>query len=216
MIKALIVNFNRIDLPRKMAEWLATRNVEPIFIDNCSDYPPLLEYYKTCPFQVVKMDANYVDVVVWHKNVLPQLGIKGNYILTDPDLDLTGIPDDFVEVLEEGLRRYPQYDKCGFSLEINDLPNQVTIDWERQFWQTPLDPMYFHADIGTTFALYKAHYPSLSAIRTNRPYTCRHVPWYYDLIDQLPEDESYYYHTQAQEIRAHSNILDRKPGRWKV
>ena len=136
------------------------------------------------------------------------------YIVTDPDLDLTGIPDDFLSVLEEGLRRYPQFNKCGFSLEINDLPNQVTIDWESRYWQKPLDSMYFSADIDTTFALYKVNRITLSGIRTNRPYTAKHVPWYYDLYDKLPEDELYYYHTQSADIRAHSNILDRKPGRW--
>jgi hypothetical protein len=210
MIKALIINYNRISLPVAMATWLSQRQCEPIFVDNNSDYPPLLEYYKTCPFEVIKMDANYVQTVIWHKNILSQLGIKGNYIVTDPDLDLSGVPDDFVEVMEEGLRRYPQYDKCGLSLEINDIPDQVTIDWEMQFWQRPLDPQYFHADIDTTFALYKHPYPSLNAIRTNRPYTVRHVPWYYMLYDRLPADEMYYYRTQCKEIKAHSNILDRK------
>jgi hypothetical protein len=216
MIKALIINYQRVELPRKMAEFLAARNVEPIFVDNNSDYPPLLEYYKTCPFTVLRMDANYVQTVVWHKNLLSKLGITGNYIVTDPDLDLSGVPDDFVEVMEEGLRRYPQYDKCGLSLEINDIPNQVTIDWEMMFWRHPLDDMYFNADTDTTFALYKHPYPSLNAIRTNRPYICKHVPWYYDLYEKLPEDELYYYRTQCQEIRSHSNILDRKPGRWEM
>jgi len=87
-------------------------------------------------------------------------------------------------------------------------------DWESQFWQKPLDNQYFHGDIDTTFALYRIWHPSLCAIRTNRPYTARHIPWYYDNYDKLPEDELYYYHTQSEEIRAHSNILDRRPGRW--
>jgi hypothetical protein len=213
-MKVLIINFNRLTLPVNLANWVAERGCEPIFIDNNSDYLPLIQYYKDTPFEVVRMDKNYGHTVVWIKDLVSKLKIIGNYIVTDPDLDLIGIPDDFVSILEEGLRRYPQFDKCGFSLEINDLPNQVTIDWEMRYWQHPLDSMYFSADIDTTFALYKVNRISLSGIRTNRPYTAHHIPWYYDLYDKLPEDELYYYHTQSAEIRAHSNILDRKPGRW--
>jgi len=215
-MKCLIITYNRLTLPVNLANWVAQRGLEPVFIDNNSNYPPLMEYFHNCPYIVMHMNKNYGHTVVWNPEttILQRLGIIGNYIVTDPDLDLTGIPNDFLQVLEEGLRRYPQYDKCGLSLEINDLPNQVTIDWESQFWQKPLDEQYFHANVDTTFALYKTKYASLNAIRTNRPYTARHVPWYYDLIDKLPDDESYYYHTQLEEIRSHSNILDRKPGRW--
>lgn len=215
-MKCLIITYNRLTLPVNLANFVAKRGCEPVFIDNRSDYPPLLEYLQHCPYQVMHMNRNYGHTVVWNPEttIIQRLGITGNYIVTDPDLDLTGIPDDFLQVLEEGLRRYPQYDKCGFSLEINDIPNQVTRDWEMRFWQTPLDPQYFHADIDTTFALYKAPFPSLNAIRTNRPYVAKHIPWYYDNYDVLPEDELYYYHTQSADIRAHSNILDRKPRRW--
>jgi len=213
-MKVLIINFNRLTLPMNMANWVAERGCEPVFIDNASDYLPLIQYYNDTPFNVLRMDKNYGHTVIWTQDIVNKLGIAGNYIITDPDLDLTGIPDDFLSVLEEGLRRYPQFNKCGFSLEINDLPNQVTIDWESRYWQKPLDSMYFSADIDTTFALYKVNRITLSGIRTNRPYTAKHVPWYYDLYDKLPEDELYYYHTQSADIRAHSNILDRKPGRW--
>ena len=105
--------YNRLQLPVKIADWLWEINVDPIFVDNNSDYPPLLEYYKTTPYQIIRMPQNYGYKVVWEQNLLEKLGITGNYIVTDPDLDLTGIPDDFLSVLEEGLNRYPQFDKCG-------------------------------------------------------------------------------------------------------
>ena len=213
-MKVLIINFNRLTLPTTLANWVAERGCEPVFIDNNSTYQPLIEYYDKCPFQVMRMNENYGHNVVWEHDLVNRLGIEGQYIVTDPDLDLSNIPDDFLAVLEEGLKRYPQFDKCGFSLEINDLPNQVTIDWESQYWRYPLDPMYFSASIDTTFALYKVNKISLSGIRTNRPYTAKHIPWYYDLYEKLPEDELYYYHTQNDETRSHSNILDCKPGRW--
>jgi len=196
-MKALIIIYNRLDLPVKMANFLFAHGISPVFVDNNSDYPPLLEYYKTTKYEVIRMNKNYGYKVVWEQNVLNKLGITGNYIVTDPDLDLSGIPDDFLSVLEEGLRRYPQFDKCGFSLEINDLPKTSfnPVDWEIKFWQHPLDDRYFAAPIDTTFALYKTPVHSYNAIRTNRPYCCRHLPWYYFDFKDMPDDEQFYFRT---------------------
>ena len=198
--KALIITYNRLNLPRKMADFLFAHGIDPVFIDNNSDYPPLLEYYKTTKYEVVRMDKNYGYKVIWEQNILKLLGITGNYIVTDPDLDLSGIPNDFLSVLEEGLRRYPQFDKCGFSLEINDLPptDFCPANYEKQFWQYPLDDRYFKAPIDTTFALYKTPFHSYNAMRTNRPYTARHLPWYYFDLEDMPEDEQYYFKTTSE------------------
>lgn len=183
-----------------MADFLFSHGIDPVFVDNNSDYPPLLEYYKTTPFKVIRMHQNYGYKVVWDQNILERLGITGNYIVTDPDLDLTGIPDDFLSILEEGLRRYPEYDKCGFSLEINDLPptDFCPANYEKQFWQHKLDDKYFKAPIDTTFALYKVPYHSFNAIRTNRPYTAKHMPWYYFDFEDMPIDEQYYFRTTRE------------------
>lgn len=198
--KALIITYNRLFLPVNMANFLSEHGISPVFVDNNSDYPPLLEYYKITPYQVVLCDKNWGYKVVWEQDVLKKLGITGNYIVTDPDLDLTGIPDDFLSVLEEGLRRYPQFDKCGFSLEINDLPptDFCPAGYEKQFWQHPLDDRYFAAPIDTTFALYKKPIHSFNALRTNRPYTARHMPWYYFDFDDMPIDEQYYFRTTKE------------------
>lgn len=198
-MKALIILYNRLNLPVKMADFLFAHGIDPVLVDNNSDYPPLVQYLSHCPYQVMHMNKNYGYQVVWNPEttILQRLGITGNYIVTDPDLDLTGIPDDFLSVLEEGLRRYPQYDKCGFSLEINDLPHTEfnPIKYEKQFWQHPLDKMYFKAAIDTTLALYKVPFHSFNAIRTNRPYTARHMPWYYFDFEDMPADEQYYFQT---------------------
>lgn len=214
-VAVLIVNYNRLTLPVKMAEWLSARGCMPIFIDNNSDYPPLLDYYRKTHFHVVRLPANYGHTALWQYPVLETIGIYGRnggrFIYTDPDLDLTGVPDDFVDVLNEGLDKYPQYDKCALSLEIEDLPdtpegNFIRLGPEKPYWEKPLDEMYFHADTDTTFAMYR--YPigqySHSAIRTNRPYTCRHLPWYYRKFEDLTEDEQYYYRT-ANNSCSHKN-----------
>ena len=65
-MKALIINFNRITLPLKLASWCQNHGLEPIIIDNHSDYIPLLEYYATrCPYYVLRMDKNYGHQVIW-------------------------------------------------------------------------------------------------------------------------------------------------------
>jgi hypothetical protein len=199
-MKALIINYNRLKLPSGMADWLFTHGVEPIIIDNHSDYPILIEYYASlCPYRVIHMDKNYGHRVIWEQGILNKLGITGEYIVTDPDLDLSGVPDDFLKVMQEGLTKYPQFDKCALSLEINDLPNSPEGNYirghEAKYWKNALDDKYFHADTDTTFALYRAGvtWYSHSAIRTNRPYTCKHVPWYYIDFNSLSEEDKYYF-----------------------
>lgn len=201
-MKVLIINFNRLMLPVKMADWIAARGCEPVFIDNASDYMPLLEYYAKAPYKVVRLEKNFGHTVIWQPGlkILDNIVGNGRYIVTDPDLDLTRVPDDFLQVLNSGLDRYTTYDKCGLSLEINDLPDTeecrlVRTRFEPQYWLHPLDESYFHADTDTTFALYRegVRWYSHSGIRTNRPYTARHVPWYYTDFANLPADEQYYF-----------------------
>jgi hypothetical protein len=209
-LKVLIINYNRLKLPSALADWVYLHGLTPVFIDNASDYEPLLDYYRHCHYEVIQMDANYGKSVVWDHGILKRLDITTNYIVTDPDLDLSDIPYDFMDVLKKGLKKYPQFDKCGFSLEINDISDQSiyfegkTIrEWEYQFWVNPMDKEYFNASIDTTFALYKTDVFSLNALRTNRPYTAKHIPWYYD--QGKNEDENYYCATASNQ----SNIIHR-------
>lgn len=202
-MKVLIINYNRLELSVKLANWCYSHGLEPVFVDNNSDHPMLIQYYaELCRYQVIRLNANYGHTCVWN----PELShifkdfTKERYILTDPDLDLSDVPDDFLEVMNKGLDKYPQYDKCGLSLEINDLPdseegNFIRHKCEARYWMRPLDSIYFHADTDTTFALYREGVTSYNhnAIRTNRPYTARHLPWYYTDFNSLTEDEKYYF-----------------------
>lgn len=201
-MKALIINFNRLTLTINTADWCASHGIEPIIIDNASDYIPLLDYYNHTPYQVLRLSKNYGHKVLWDYPVLQKLGIKERFIYTDPDLDYAGIPNDFLSVLNAGLDKYP-VSKCGFSLEINDLPDDEEGKYitaiEVDYWRRPLDDLYIDADTDTTFALYR--YPlgeySHSAVRTNRPYTVKHLPWYYRDLSVLSEDEQNYYKTAS-------------------
>lgn len=215
-MKCLIITYNRLTLPVNLANWVYKRGITPIFIDNNSSYRPLLEYYKKdCPYQVLRLKYNYGHRVIWDANILDKLNIKGQYIITDPDLDLSGIPDDFLEVLQGGLNKYKKAEKCGFSLDISNLPEGKIKEWESSLWQHPLDDMYFKAGIDTTFALYRAnirHYTIWDSIRTNRPYTAIHVPWSYrqENIKYLDSDEKYYIRTANKSASSFQNLNIKK------
>jgi len=197
MTKAFIINFNRLTYLKDMVEWCQSHGLYPIIVDNASDYPPLLEYYKSNPCELILLSGNYGHTVMWHELFpLP----RERFIITDPDLDMSGVPDDFLWMLNKGLDRH-YVPKCGLSLEIEDLPDsdegRLIRKVEGVYWQDPLDDLFFVANTDTTFALYREgmnHY-TIEAIRTNRPYTAKHYSWYYADFNLLPEDEQHYYLT---------------------
>ena len=199
-MKAIIINFNRLELTKATAIWCASMALEPIIIDNCSTYEPLLEWYAHCDFKVVRMDKNYGHKVIWANWMFRELGITDKYILTDPDLSFSSVPDDFLEVMQEGLRKYPTFERIGFSLEIDDLPDtrlgREVYKHELRFWNKPLDELYFDAEVDTTFALQKIMpYNTYNSLRINKPYCARHLPWYHEDIEKLPIDEKNYIKT---------------------
>ncbi len=200
MVPCFIINYNRLTLLKKLCEYLSTIDeIKIIIIDNNSDYEPLLEWYSRCPYEVARMDKNYGHKVFWECNLYEQFGISDEFIITDSDLDLSMIPKDFLNVLRKGLKEFPHFDKCGFSLEINDLPkNKITFDvvaWEQKFWNKKLTDEFYEAQIDTTFALYHRNIYSYPALRTAPPYVAKHVPWYYECFDELPPDEQHYLST---------------------
>lgn len=209
-MKAFIINFNRLTYLKGMVEWCLAHGLEPVVVDNHSDYPLLLEYYDSNPCEVIRLHGNYGHKVLWTGLVpLPE----GRYIITDPDLDMSGVPDDFLQVLNMGLDRYPDMPKCGLSLELNDLPDtpegNFARQWESQFWRDPLDELFFNSPVDTTFALYReGHFGyTILGIRANRPYTARHYSWYYTDFNLIPEDEQHYYRTANDSASGRDRIL---------
>lgn len=153
---------------------------------------------------------NYGHTVMWHGLIeLP----SERFIITDPDLDMSGVPSDFLQLMNEGLNRYPWAAKCGLSLEINDLPEGKEREYvhrvESVFWDKPLDDLFFDADTDTTFALYRetTREHTHRAIRTNRPYTARHYSWYYTEFNLIPEDEQHYYRTANESASGKKRLM---------
>ena len=229
-IPVLINNFNRVQLLKEQIEWLLSLDdkVSIIIVDNDSTYPPLLDYYAAIDHplvQVVRLGFNS-----WRKGV-EYIGCKklkkfDRYIITDSDLlPYPTTPKDIVGHISKLLDKYPEYNHIGASLEIEDIPdknplkNQI-LRFESDYWlpkATLLNNEVFVAKIDSTFAMYRNTSKVLitePALRTNRPYTIKHIDWY--LAPQEFSEEYIYYlkscksfATWATQLKK-TNLTDKK------
>lgn len=195
--------FNRLSYPKNMAEFLSDNNINVILIDNASTYQPLLDWYEKCSYKVYRLKENLGHKCLYKSGILTEYK-EQHYILTDHDLDISGVPRDFVDVLMKGFIN-PNVIKSGLSLEINDLPEneyaKKAYDWEINFWNRPIDSNgFYHSEVDTTFAIYDRNreyyeFPETDAffraVRSPRPYVARHLPWY-NTVDNITEEEMYY------------------------
>ncbi len=198
-MKAYIISRNRLTLMVNMANWLADF-VEPVIVDNDSDYPPLLRYYETCPHKVIRVNANLGSEVIWKTGIVDDHSSGESYLITDPDLDMTGVPNDWLEELQTGLDKHPSITKVGIGLRLDDLPDteiaKQAKEWEASKWAYPLDDgRFYSASTDTTLCLCRTRDHTYEAIRTAAPYLARHIPWYYTDVESIPEDEIYYMKT---------------------
>lgn len=191
-IPVYITNRNLLSPVRGMIDYLANvPGAEPKIIDCASSYPPLLDWYdKGCPVPVVRLPDNRGPRAAWYF-IDPQAEY---FVVSDGDFDLTGIPTDCLDVLRQGLERYPAHLKAGFSQRIDDLPETPLkgsiLEQEKRFWQKRVDALFWEGEIDSAFALYRRSYrpywwgkggplghfgPSLLA---DQPYQMRHLSWY--------------------------------------
>ena len=192
--------YEQLTWPRQMATECVRLGLNPIILDNGSTYPPLLEWLDVCPYPVIRLGHNAGCYGFWKGT--RQLTLTKPYIVSDSDLDLSGVPNDVVVRLEEALFLNQDVAKVGLSLEIDDLPEaypfrEAVLNWERKYWTTPAWDGWL-AGIGATFALYDPARNDLldkdfyGAVRLDRPYTARHLPWYID-FENLSDELRYYF-----------------------
>jgi hypothetical protein len=214
-IPVFIIMHDLYTWPRLMAEHIAQLpGARPIFVDNASTYPLLLEYYETCPFEVIRLPQNIGHHAPWDAFLI-ESRTDDLYVVTDPDLDISSVPLDVLVRLEAGLKSHPTVSKAGLSIEINDIPldyvkREQVLEWETPFWSRPLpDGRWYDAPIDTTFAMYSIHkgWPGgfLGAVRAERPYTVRHLPFY--LTRENVSDEYRYYMEHASVVSSSSQYL---------
>lgn len=165
-------------------------------LDNDSDYPPLLEWYKNCPVTVHKF-PNYGDKCFWNSKICNEYKSHKYLVLSTSDIRLNPeTPDNFIDVMIEKLQKYPQFDKIGLSLaldfERNTEYQQWSYEWEQQFWKTELEPNLYDAHVDTTFNVFKHGAHSYNGMRIAGNFTAKHMTWYIDFNKELPEQEKYY------------------------
>ena len=229
----LINNFNRLNLLKKQVEWLLQLDdpVAIIIVDNNSTFPPLLEYYKYLEdprIQVVKLDFNSWRIGVEYLGKRKLVGFD-KFVITDVDLiPFSNTPKDLISHLSNLLDRYPTFNHVGPSLEIKDLPNhnpmkELVQKFEEKFWPPfakSLEGNVFISPIDTTFAMYRSSSAILDlhgALRTDRPYTLKHVDWYKDPKNYSLEYQYYLASCQSCATWAQQFKKEKKQKRfWEV
>lgn len=221
-IPVFIICRDRLEPLIQLVNWLERAGFKKIiFIDNDSIYPPLVKYLKTTSHQVIFTGHNTGHTVLWTDGFIKTLCPDDFYIVNDPDVIPTeSCPTDHVAYFLQLHEKYIEYQKVGFGLKIDDLPDYFTlknsvIDWESQFWKHSLEEDVYEAGIDTTFAVYKPFtftYILHPSIRTGGQYVARHLPWYND-SKKLSGEEVFYRDRVNQRITSWN--VDELPERYK-
>lgn len=207
-IPIFIISYNRLDCLRNLVTYLENSGYANIqIINNCSSYPPLMEYLMTSKHKVHHLAHNYGHFAFWQCGKFMEIARTSFYVVTDPDvIPIQDCPDSFLETFYNVLVKYPKLTKVGFSLKIDDLPDHyplkdVVINHESRFYRnqtTNIDNLVLYdAPIDTTFALYAPSAKSIldshfyDAIRVGYPFQARHLPWYKDFQKETEEDQFY-------------------------
>ena len=205
-IPILINSRDRLTWTRELAEWCRELpDARVIVCDNDSSYPPLLEWLD----KLERTPGEAIEVVRFGENAGPRgpwrvpLGDAEHFVVTDPDLGMSGIPLDVLEKLRWSLDEFTELVKSGLAIRVDDLPQTAIGDLARsteaRFWLPEqgfeaASCQWFHADIDTTFAMYRNGRGPVGcynpALRLAGVYQCRHLPWY--VTDDLSDEERYY------------------------
>ena len=202
-IPIFIISYNRLSYLKNLITRLEEMGYTNLkIIDNASTYPPLLKFYESTKYEVIRLKKNGGHMVFWENEIFSKYR-KDLYVVTDPDVvPIKECPNDFMEIFYGYLIKYPRLKKVGFSLKIDDIPKNAplykkVLKWEKpyNFFKIPRTNAY-SADIDTTFALYipdeldiSRHF--ITAVRIGFPYQLRHIPWYKTEHD-VDEEEKYY------------------------
>jgi len=220
-VPAFLIVRDRLTPLIELVGWLERAGLEEIWlIDNDSTYPPLLDYLASTTHAVVRTGRNLGHRSPWLSGAVQRHAHGRQFVVSDPDV----VPDpncplDAPEHFATLLDRYPEIDKVGFGLRIDDLPDHYPLAsavraWEERFWRDEAESGVFRADVDTTFALYRAldrRHVDAWALRTGAPYVARHTPWYID-PEQLSGEDRWY---RERADRSTANWDRDELPRWK-
>lgn len=146
------------------------------------------------------------------------------FVLTDPDLDLSKLPADTLDVLRAVAD--DQRLRCvGLALDISErddliegeyLHGRTIVEWESRFWHEPVDLGHlrpdleaYRAPIDTTFAYYDFSRPKGRTIRIAGPYAVKHLPWHKSYIRALDARDYRDYFQGVSGKRSRAQVMRR-------
>ena len=210
-VSALIIAYNLVTYVRMMVNQLKQYTNDIIVVDNCSTFPPLLEFYqnefKGSLLRRVRNEGHWVAGSPPIQSVLPRW-----YILTDPDIKLPPtMPPNWVDTWQKIAERDNVYkigcalDCTGAMIRTDVLHMGKTItQWEAAFWATKVTEeenkeeeeegknhnVIYAAMIDTTFCLMNRGSTDIKKqYRMAGACTAKHLPWYWGWNEQLMPGE---------------------------
>lgn len=215
-VPVVINNFNRSVVLEQLLGWLVRAGMRRVLVlDNASRYPGTLALYgsiragKIPGVEVVELGRNLGFRALWRSSVWRR--VRGHYsVYTDPDvLPVEECPLDVVRALYDVLIRFPDRQKAGLGIKIDDLPDHYdkkdeVVRWEQQYWQKQVAENVYDAPVDTTFALYRPWARGgwwTPALRTGGALMLRHMPWY--MNSKQPDEEELFYRGQVLRASTH-------------
>ena len=201
LANAIIVNRNLLSSLKGTIEFLRKepRINKICIVDHASTYPKLLEWYKTIKETVDYLEYNGSAQNAWNPKYSSLR--QEHFIVADPDCSYEEVPNDWLDKMFNVLEDESVF-KVGFSLEINSLPDteigKNAKEHESKYWTKKVRHGW-EAHIDTTFALYRPNSIfSYDAVRLDKPYCVKHIPWY--LTNENITEEWRYYLENASHI----------------
>lgn len=201
-IPCIINNYNRLQTTKKLADDLKNLGYTNIHIlDNASSFPPLLEWYSSCPYIVKRLESNMEALAIYNSGYINEFIDNPWIVYSDSDIELNPLtPPGFIEKLIEYTEKYNKT-KGGLALRIDDLPDNSYAGhygwWEKRYWTNELEKDVYLADVDTTFSVINPRLPfDYQAIRVAGNMMATHKPWYTD-FSNMDEEEKYYLATSS-------------------
>lgn len=223
-IPIVIINYNSLTFLKSFVFQIHDLTDHIIILDNCSTYPPLLEYYESLKddenvkFTIHRFSENFGHKVYYMKSeLLPSI-----YFLSDPDLKLPDISreelqNNFLNVSE----RFNAH-KVGCALDLDDCDRfikgsygQLFMSCETGYYKNKINNdmglELYTAPIDTTFCLVNQNISNDFHIRIGGDYKAKHLPWYQDYLKHnIPMAELQYWakHNISSSILEHLSKSD--------
>lgn len=223
-IPIVIINYNSLTFLKSFISQIYYLTDHIIILDNCSTYPPLLEYYDSLENEndnikitIHRFSENFGHKVYDMKSeLLPDI-----YFLSDPDLKLPNISRrqlQYFLILSETFGAH----KVGCALDLDDSHlfiqgsyGELFMDCERRYYERRISNdmglELFEAPIDTTFCLVNRNIYNDFHIRIGGDYKAKHLPWYRDYLkDNIPMSELQYWakHNISSSILEHLSISE--------